>query len=84
MRKIPPHVKSAVFAIERAAADEKLYPLDCFDTVTGKPVWVLCIKRPVEGTDQVDMIPVAELFEEPPYERYLSGESAGDGYRGAD
>ena len=80
MRKTPVHVRQALFAIQRAAADGQLHALDAYDSVENRPVFLLCIKVPVPGTEDVDMVPVGLLFEEPAYYRYAPG-STGEGYR---
>lgn len=80
MRKIPPDVRATVQAIERAASEGRLYPLDCLDRRSARQVFVLCEKVPVPGTDEVDMVPLAELFEGNLFDRYAPAKRGGEGY----
>ena len=66
---LPPGHKKNFETLQRASDDRSLALMECLDRQTGKQAAVLCAVNVDGGT--YEMVPVAMLLEENPYERFV-------------
>ncbi|PKN45646.1 MAG: hypothetical protein CVU63_08605 [Deltaproteobacteria bacterium HGW-Deltaproteobacteria-20] len=70
MRPIPDEMKARFRLLLQAAQDERLFIANCPELGTGRPAYLVCEALPIPGTDQVDLLPVAEMIGVFPWDKY--------------
>lgn len=70
MRPIPDEMKARFRLLLQAAQDARLFIANCPELDSGRPAYLLCEALPIHGTDQVDLLPIAEMIEVFPWDRY--------------
>ena len=70
MRPIPDEMKARFRLLLEAAEEDRLFIATCPDHDTGRPAHLVCEALPIHGTGQVDLLPIAEMIEVFPWDRY--------------
>jgi len=70
MRPIPDEMKARFRLLLEAAQEDRLFIANCPELDTGCPAYLVCEALPIFGTDQVDLLPIAEMIEVFPWDRY--------------
>lgn len=65
---IPDYCRINFSTMLRAAQDGQLALMECTDKATGKPVTVVCMVNPAEDGEDIEMVPVAQMFDVSPYD----------------
>jgi hypothetical protein len=72
MMAIPKGYKHNLNIICKAAANDDLCILECNDAKTGEPVIVICAAN--RGEDEIELVPLAKMFDGNPYEEVIPPE----------
>lgn len=62
----------------RAADNGRLALMECKDTKTGKPAYVICMVNEGEEGGDTELVPVAKMFDENPYEEWEPPSTSSD------
>jgi len=70
MHPISDEMKARFRLLLQAAAQGRLFIAACPELSAGHLVHLVCEALPIHGTDQVDLLPVAEMIDVYPWDRY--------------
>jgi len=78
MSPIPDEMKARFRLLLQAAEEDRLFIATCPELDTGRPAHLVCEALPIEGTGQVDLLPIAELISVFPWDRFGWPTESGD------
>lgn len=70
MHPISSEMKARFRLLLQAAQDERLFIANCPEIDTGRPAYLVCEALPIQGTEQVDLLPIATMIDVFPWDRY--------------
>ncbi len=70
MQPIHNDMKTRFRLLLRAVKEDRVFIVHCPNLETGQGAHLVCEALPIPGTDQVDLLPVAEMIDVFPWDRY--------------